>query len=148
MAKRERDLQNARRYKEAIEGLLQRWRQRSAKEKMREQESRRREAEAQQRQATKQQQMQAKYQKQKHERERKERDARWRWMNRLVPVTWVIYALSASQMGSVEVPLTGLGAQGRTVTVIPRVRRQEEVRPAGSGPAAATSCMKQFPTLE
>jgi hypothetical protein len=33
----------------------------------------------------------------------------WRWMNRIVPVTWVIYALSASQLGSVTVPMTGYG---------------------------------------
>jgi hypothetical protein len=35
-------------------------------------------------------------------------------MNRIVPVTWVIYALSASQMGSVTEPMTGYGVKEGT----------------------------------
>jgi ABC-type multidrug transport system permease subunit len=39
----------------------------------------------------------------------------WRWMNRIVPTTWVIYALAANQMGSVTQPMTGVGVEGLTV---------------------------------
>jgi hypothetical protein len=42
--------------------------------------------------------------------------AGWRWMNRIVPVTWIIYALGASQLGDDETPMTGYGTTaGMTV---------------------------------
>lgn len=33
----------------------------------------------------------------------------WKWANRITPVTWIIYGLSASQLGDNQTPLKGPG---------------------------------------
>lgn len=35
----------------------------------------------------------------------------WRWMNRVVPTTWVLYGLGSSQLGDRQEPLLFAGKQ-------------------------------------
>jgi ABC-2 type transporter len=40
----------------------------------------------------------------------------WKWMNRITPTTWILYALSVSQLGDVNTPVRNFNGTETTVS--------------------------------